>query len=56
MALMEELSALYPMQTLHEMYELGVSDEEHSFWFIDLVARKKDDMFFVGFDHKLVLE
>ena len=55
-ALMEELSAVYPMKVLQEMYETAISDEEHSFWYIDLVARKRDDMFFVRFDHKLVLE
>jgi hypothetical protein len=55
-ALMEELSALYPMQVLHEMFETAISDEQHSFWYIDLVAKKKEDMFFIRFDHKMVLE
>jgi hypothetical protein len=55
-ALMEELSAIYPMQTLHQMYEAAITDEDHSFWYINLVAKRKEDMFFVRFDHKLVLE
>jgi hypothetical protein len=55
-SLMEELSALYPMQVLHEMYETAISDEDHSFWFINLVAKKKEDMFFIRFEHKMVLE
>lgn len=55
-ALMEELSALYPMQVLHEMYETAISDEDHSFWYINLVAKNKDDMFFIRFDHKMVYE
>ncbi len=53
-ALMEELSALYPMQVLHEMYQTAISDEDHSFWYIDLVARKKEDMFYIRFDHKMI--
>ena len=55
-SLMEELSALYPPQVLYEMYETAISDEDHSFWYINLVAKKKEDMFFVRFDHKMVYE
>jgi len=55
-ALMEELSALYPMQVLHEMYETAITHEDHSFWYIDLVAKKKEDMFFIRFEHKMILE
>ena len=54
--LLEELSALYPPQILHEMCEAAVSDEDHSFWYINLVAKRKEDMFFVRFEHKLVYE
>lgn len=56
MALMEELSALYPIQVLYEMYETAISDEDHSFWFTNLVAKKKEDMFHVRFEHKMVVE
>ena len=55
-SLMEELSALFPMSTLNEFYETAVSDEHHSFWYINLVARRKDDMMFVRFEHKMVLD
>ena len=55
-ALMQELSALYPMQVLHEMYETAITHEDHSFWYIDLVAKKKEDMFFIRFEHKMLLE
>ena len=34
-ALMEELSALYPVRTLHEMYEVAIA-EPHSFWYVNL--------------------
>lgn len=55
-ALLEELSALYPIPVLHEMYETAISDEDYSFWYINLVAKKKEDMFHVRFDHKMVLD
>ncbi len=49
--LMEELSAL-----IHEMYQTAIDDEDHSFWYINLVAKKREEMFFVRFDHKMVYE
>ena len=49
---MEELSAIYPVRVLHEMYELA-TEEPHSFWFIDLVAKSKQAMFFVRFEERL---
>jgi hypothetical protein len=54
--LMEELSALYPKQILWEMYETAINDEDHSFWYINLVAMRKEGMFFIRFDHKMVYE
>ena len=53
---MEELSALYPKQTLQEMYEAAVMDQDHSFLYILLTVKKKEDMFFVRFEQKLILE
>jgi hypothetical protein len=50
-----ELSALYPIQVLQEMYEIAINDEDFSFWFIDLM-KKKEDMFYIRFEHKLVLD
>ena len=55
-SLMEELSALYPISVLHEMYETAIADEDHSFWYINLVAKKKEDMFFVRFEYNMQLE
>ena len=55
-SLLEELSALYPIQVLHEMYQTAITDEDHSFWYINLVAKKKEDMFFIRFDHKMLLD
>ena len=54
-ALMEELSAIYPVKILHEMYE-EATKEPHSFMYVDLVAKHKDDMFLVRFEQKMVLE
>ncbi len=51
-----ELSALYPIQVLNEMYETAIQDEDFSFWYINLIARKKEDIFFIRFEHKLVLD
>ena len=55
-SLMEELSALYPPNILYEMYEAAISDEDHSFWYINLVAKRKEDMFFVRFENRMVYE
>ena len=55
-SLMEELSAIYPIPILHQMYEAALSDEDHSFWYINLVSKKKQDMFHVRFEHKMVLD
>ena len=52
--LIEELSALYPKRVLLQMYELAVK-EPFSFWYILLTARRKEDMFFIRFDHKMSL-
>ena len=54
-ALTEELSAIYPVNTLHQMYEEAVG-EPHSFLYFNLVAKEKDDMFFVRFEHKLIMD
>ena len=49
---LEELNAVHPITVLYEMYEAAISDEDHSFWYINLVAKKKDDMFHVRLKHK----
>jgi len=55
-ALIEELSALYPKQILYEMYEKAITHEDHSYWFIDMVAKQVADMFFIRFEHKMILD
>ena len=39
-ALMEELSAIYPIKVLHQMYEAAIG-EPHSFWYKNLVSKDK---------------
>jgi len=53
---MEELSALHPVKTLMEMYDLAISDEPYSFLYVNMSAREKADMFHIRFEEKLVLE
>ena len=52
---MEELSAIYPIKLLHQTYEAAI-EEPHSFWYINLVSNDKREMFYVRFDHKIVLD
>jgi hypothetical protein len=53
-SLLEEISAVYPMKTLESLYNLA-TDEPFSFWYILFTARKKEDMFFLRFEQKMVL-
>ena len=43
------------MQVLLEMYETATGDEPHSWWYVDLMANKKEDMMLIRFEHKMVL-
>ncbi len=54
--LLYELSALFPLPVLFEMYEAAINDEEYSFWFINLVAKKKEEMMFIRLEHKMVVD
>ncbi len=54
--ILHELSALYPVATLLEMYEMAVNDQDYSFLFINMSARNKEDMFYIRFEEKMVLE
>jgi len=50
-----QLSALYSMKQLYEMYEAATKDP-YSFWFIDLIPRsgKKEDMFWLRFGARMI--
>ena len=52
-AIIEELSAVYDKNTLMEMYEL-VTREPYSFWYIHLAAKRREDMFFLRFEKRMI--
>ena len=54
-AVVEETSALIDKNSLMQMYKLA-TDEPYSFLYIKLSAKKKEDMFFIRYDKKLVIE
>lgn len=51
----EEVSALYPKKTLLELYNMATS-EPYSFLYVNLRAKDKEDMFYMNFDRKLLVE
>ena len=53
-SLIEELSALAPKKVLLEMYSLATT-EPYSFWYINLMAKKISDMFYIRFEKKMSL-
>ena len=53
-SLLEELTAIYPLDVLRQMYELAVR-EPYSFWFINLLKKNPEDMFYIGFKRKLMV-
>jgi hypothetical protein len=52
-SLLEEISAVYPVKTLEEMYQMA-TDEPYSFWYILFTAKKKEDMFYLRFEKKMI--
>ena len=52
-SLLEEVSAVYDMKTLEQMYQMGTEDP-FSFWYSLYAARKREDMFFLRFEQKMV--
>jgi len=53
-SLLEELTAIYPLDVLRQMHELAVK-EPYSFWFINLLHKKPEDMFRIGPGKKLMV-
>ena len=51
----EEVSAVYPKKVLLELYNIATS-EPYSFLYVNLRAKSKDDMVYMNFDRKLVIE
>jgi len=53
-AILTEVSNFYPMKTLLEMYELAVNDQPYSFWYINLAASRKEDVFWLRFEQRMI--
>ena len=54
-AVMEELRALADMKTLYTMYNMAIEDEQYSFWYVLLTA-KKSEMFHIRFDKLMTFD
>jgi len=54
-AVMEELSALADRRTLYRMYNMAIEDDDYSFWYVLLTA-KKDEMFHIRFDKLMTIK
>ena len=52
--LLEELSALAPKKTLLAMYHMAV-DEPYSFWYINLMSKDKNKMFYIRFEKRMTI-
>ena len=52
-AIVEENSAVYDKDTMRLIYETA-TEEPHSFLYIDLMAKRREDMFWERFSHRLV--
>jgi len=52
--LLEELSALAPKKTLLDMYHMAV-DEPYSFWYINLMSKDKNKMFYIRFEKRMTI-
>ena len=54
-SLIEELSALAPKKVLMQMYN-AATDEPYSFWYINLMSKNVNKMFFIRFEKQMTLE
>jgi GTPase SAR1 family protein len=54
-AVLEELSALADKKVLLEMYQMA-THEPYSFWYINLIAKKLSDMFYIKFNQIMLIE
>jgi hypothetical protein len=54
-AVLEELSALADKKVLLEMYQMA-THEPYPFWYINLIAKKLSDMFYIRFNQRMLIE
>ena len=51
----EEVSAVTDKKTLLELYNIATY-EPYSFLYVNLVAKSKNDMFYIRFDKKMIID
>jgi hypothetical protein len=54
-SLIEELSAIEPKKVLMEMYNMA-TEEPYSFWYANLMAKSKNEMFYIRFEKRLAID
>ena len=52
-ALLDELSGVYPRTILEQFYEEATA-EKHSFLYSNLLADRREDMFYKNFEYRLL--
>ena len=52
-AWVEELSAVYDRKTIHQLYRIA-TDAPHSFLYINLMSRNKEELLYLNFSTHLV--
>ena len=52
-ALLDELSGVYPRRVLEQFYEEATA-EKHAFLYINLLADRREDMFYKSFEYRLL--
>ena len=55
-AFSEELSCYYPAKTIQEIYRTAVEDQPYSFLFCRSDAKKREDLFWLRFEARLLPE
>ena len=53
-SLLDELSAIAPKTVLMQMYNIA-TEEPYSFWYVNLMAKSRNDMFFIRFEKQMKL-
>ena len=52
---LHELTALYDVDTLNQMYEMAIGDADYSLY-LDMIQRRKQDMFWIRFEKRLIVK
>ena len=51
--IVDELAAVYDKQTIYDIYKLATTDA-HSFLYVNLMATKAEDMFYLSLQKKII--